>query len=328
MSNGLHEVISAAIQSAGREAERERPGRQAPLLRVTETSRSGAIRTESAANTSDEKAFGPVARRWHRAPAAGADHESKDTVTSRELSGGTCGSAAVPLPATTSVRHGIWLNADTVAPNRKRAEAITAQADVAGEGGEASLMMDVPRNATVTGSPQSITPACDHNRLGPNGLRLAFSLCGFHGALMERLRQGGKLTEREELLVILARKDFASLRPFVIGMTLDRLIALVNAPDLTNETAGADAPGAMEAFAVATLRSLAQRACQLLQEGGPDAAFSLFGDIGGEQDPLAIFQRVFTTALDLVEAFERIIPMEAKLLARLAEALDSEVEKI
>jgi hypothetical protein len=43
---------------------------------------------------------------------------------------------------------------------------------------------------------------------------------------------------------------------------------------------------------------------------------------------LAIFQLVFTTALDLVEAFERLIPTEAKLLARLAEALDSEVEKI
>jgi hypothetical protein len=328
MSNGLHEVISAAIQGATREAELERPGRQAPLLRVAETNRSRAMHTESATNASDEKAFGPVAHRWRRAPAAGADHESKDTITSGELPGVTCGSAAIPLPATISERRGTWLSADTVAPSLKRAEAITAQADVAGEGGVASLMVDLPRKARATGSPQSLAPACDHNRLGPNGLRLAFSLCGFHGALMERLRDGGKLTEREELLVTLARKDFASLRPFVIGMTLDRLNALVNAPDLTNEVAGADAPGALEVFAVATLRNLAQRACQMLQEDGPDAAFSLFGDVGGEQDPLAIFQRVFTTALDLVEVFERIIPTEAKLLARLAEAFDSEVEKI
>jgi hypothetical protein len=145
---------------------------------------------------------------------------------------------------------------------------------------------------------------------------------------MERLRQGETLTEREELLVTLARKDFARLRPFVTAMTLDRLNALVNAPELTREVAGTDAPGALEVFAVATLRSLGHRASQLLQEDGPDAALALFGEIKGEKDPLAIFQRVFTTALDLVEVFERIAPAKARLLARLAEALDSEVEKI
>jgi hypothetical protein len=84
----------------------------------------------------------------------------------------------------------------------------------------------------------------------------------------------------------------------------------------------------MEEFALATLRSLSHRARQLLQDCGPEAALALFGQSGGLQEPLAIFQSVFNTALDLVEAFEHMIPADALVLAELAEALDSEVEKI
>jgi hypothetical protein len=215
---------------------------------------------------------------------------------------------------------------DALASNQKRAGPIATPTGSAGEHLAATDAPQKPRAAPPRALAQVVTG--DQIQLGPDGLRIAFSLCGFHSALMERVRRGEALTEREELLVTVARKDFASLRPFVIGMTLDRLNALVNAPDLTREVAGADAPGALEVFAVATLRSLGHRANNLLQEDGPDAALSLFGEIEGEHDPLAIFQRVFTTALDLVEVFERSTPSKAKLLARLAEALDSEVEKI
>ena len=171
-------------------------------------------------------------------------------------------------------------------------------------------------------------PAGESDLLEHGGLRLAFWLSGFHDALTERRQKGEELTEQEELLLELSTKDFAGLRPFAIERTLGRLDAVVNAPDLF---ANADDPGTghpMEAFALTTLRGLANHARQVLEEEGPDAALSLFGDSAGVVEPLAILRLVFSTALDLIEAFERIIPTEAVLLSRLAEALDSEVDRI
>jgi hypothetical protein len=147
---------------------------------------------------------------------------------------------------------------------------------------------------------------------------------------MERRRRGEALTESEELLVNLSSADLVGMRPFVVEMTLGRLHGVVNAPGLLKdaEATGPSSPGPMEVFALTTLRNLSQRACQALQDEGPEAALGLFGEAGCTLEPLAIFQLVFTAALDLVEAFERMIPTKAKLLVRLADALDSEVEKI
>ena len=167
----------------------------------------------------------------------------------------------------------------------------------------------------------------DRDELGRAGLRLAFWLCGFHEALMERLRQGAELSASEESLLALSREDFAYLRPLVVHMTLGRLHAVVNAPDLEADNDG-PGPGHLEEFALDTLRGLSRRARRLMREKGPDAALSLFGHAAGVQEPLAIFQLIFTTALSLVEAFERILAIDSTVLGRLADALDSEVEKI
>ena len=113
---------------------------------------------------------------------------------------------------------------------------------------------------------------------------------------------------------------------------MERLHAVVNAPDLPTDAeigaSGAKHPGRMEVFALETLRSLSRRALQLLHESGPDAALSLFSEDADVQEPLAIFQLVFTTALGLVESFERLTPADSKLLARVAESLGSEVEGV
>jgi hypothetical protein len=165
-------------------------------------------------------------------------------------------------------------------------------------------------------------------QLGHSGLRLAFWVCGFRDALMERHRQGEQLTKKEELLLTLSPNDFAGIRPLVIDMTLSRLDAVVNASDLPAKPKDLSAVHPMEAFALTTLRSLSRRARRTLEDDGPDAALSLFGESGGVLEPLAIFRLVFTTALDLVESFERLVPAPTALLARLAEALDSEVDRI
>jgi hypothetical protein len=176
----------------------------------------------------------------------------------------------------------------------------------------------------------SIVSSGENSQDGPGELRLAFWLHGFYDALMQRRRQGEQLTDSEELLIERSSNDFASMRPFVIRTTLERLNGLVNAPELIigPEESTAGGTGAMEVFALATLRGLSDRACALLQSDGPDAALSLFGESGGLLSPLAIYQLVFGTALDLIEAFERIIKIEARMLGRLAEALDSEVERL
>jgi hypothetical protein len=164
--------------------------------------------------------------------------------------------------------------------------------------------------------------------LGHGSLRLAFWICGFHDALMERQRNGDQLTEKEELLLSLSPRDFADIRPLVIETTLGRLDAVVNAPDLPVEAADLAAIHPMEAFALATLRNLSQRARETLLQDGPDAALALFGESAEVLEPLAIFRLVFSTALDLVESFERVVPVDAMVLSRLAEALDAEVDRI
>ncbi|MDR3535116.1 MAG: hypothetical protein P4L71_01325 [Acetobacteraceae bacterium] len=171
-------------------------------------------------------------------------------------------------------------------------------------------------------------PAGGSSQLGDGGLRLAFWVCAFHDALMKRRAQGEELTENEEYLLELSPKDFAGIRPLVIDMTLGRLAAVVNAPDLPTEFDDLGTVHQMEVFALTTLRNLSSRARQTFETDGPDAALSLFGQSAEGLDPLAIFRLVFTTALDLVESFERIIPADAMLLSRLAEALDSEVDRI
>jgi hypothetical protein len=324
MNNGLNEVLSAAIQGIGHNVDVDVGRRHASLLRLAEAKRSEEMVPEPAISTGAETVRGPVVHRWNRSPAADLTAASKDNEDRTEYAEVADRTVAAFPPGLSLEQQAAPSHADAP-PDQGPAGTF-----VAGSPGESAAVLDLHQKPPVATAPRPVAPnpAGDGNRIGPNGLHLAFSLCGFHSALMERLRQGETLTEREELLVTLARKDFARLRPFVTAMTLDRLNALVNAPELTREVAGTDAPGALEVFAVATLRSLGHRASQLLQEDGPDAALALFGEIKGEKDPLAIFQRVFTTALDLVEVFERIAPAKARLLARLAEALDSEVEKI
>jgi hypothetical protein len=102
----------------------------------------------------------------------------------------------------------------------------------------------------------------------------------------------------------------------------------MNSPALPADVEDLQNTHPMEVFALTTLRNLSRRARQALDAEGPDAALALFGQSTEVMEPLAIFQLVFMTALDLVESFERLIPAEASLLARLAEALDSEVDRI
>jgi hypothetical protein len=185
-----------------------------------------------------------------------------------------------------------------------------------------------PPKKVSSGTARRTPPSGGSHELGYSGLRLAFWVCGFHDALMERHRQGAQLTEKEKLLLTLSTQDFEGIRPFVIDLTLSRLDAVVNAPDLPAEPDDLAALHPMEAFALTTLRNLARLAGQTLADDGPDAALSLFGQKAGVLEPLAIFQPVFTTALDIVESFERIIPGNAGLLSRLAEALDSEMDRI
>jgi hypothetical protein len=335
MNSGLHEVISAAVQSAWRSDETEGLGRPLPQLRAVDTDHAAASRV-AAAITGSAIGFVPAAGRRRRAPTVATDSEIYDDAALNNARPDVVGSGATVARFSGSLMAGAGATsgpmADTIAADVERASSATRPIGAAKQTPNVLASSDLPLGAASPATPPAagVSSSNEDNQLGVGGVRLAFWLCGFHDALMERRRHGEQLTESEELLIRMSRKDFAGMRPFVIGMTLDRLKALVNAPDLMLEAniSAAGGPGAMEMFALATLRSLSQRACQLLQDKGADAALSLFGDNGDVQEPLAIFQRVFTTALDLVEAFERIIPTEAKLLARLAEALDSEVEKI
>jgi hypothetical protein len=206
-----------------------------------------------------------------------------------------------------------------VETGRSDAPATPAAAKVS----SAAAFRTVPNETT----PRNPAPAAGAH-LGQGGLRLAFWVCGFHEALMERRRQGQQLTEKEEFLLALSPKDFAGIRPLVVDMTLARFDAVMNSPALPADVEDLQNTHPMEVFALTTLRNLSRRARQALDAEGPDAALALFGQSTEVMEPLAIFQLVFMTALDLVESFERLIPAEASLLARLAEALDSEVDRI
>jgi hypothetical protein len=306
MNNGLHEVISAAVQDAARKAGVE-GSRPIPQLRTLETNQPAVPGTGLSVHAPAEPGLGLVSRLRRRA-ASIADEDARDddiNDSQRMDAGSTVTFAAGPR--------------STVAKPAEQHESITTRPAT-----RASPRIGVtPMNVSLNFSDASA-------QLGPRGLRLAFWLCGFHDALMERRRRGEALTESEELLVNLSSADLVGMRPFVVEMTLGRLHGVVNAPGLLKdaEATGPSSPGPMEVFALTTLRNLSQRACQALQEEGPEAALGLFGEAGCTLEPLAIFQLVFTAALDLVEAFERMIPTKAKLLVRLADALDSEVEKI
>ena len=64
-------------------------------------------------------------------------------------------------------------------------------------------------------------PGGGNGQLGHIGLRLAFWVCGFHAALLERHHNGEQLSKKEELLLTLSPSDFAGIRPHVIDMTLE-----------------------------------------------------------------------------------------------------------
>lgn len=163
-------------------------------------------------------------------------------------------------------------------------------------------------------------------KMGSLGLRLGFWLSGFHEALQERLDKGESVTEREATLLELSRKEFADMRPLVIAMAVQRLLSVLT----TEGPDGASMPArdTMERFAHATLRDLSRRACALLDQEGPDAAFALLGGDVSTVEPLAIFQTVFTTALSLAENFASIVGEGDGSLRRTTHALETEIEKI
>ena len=304
MNNGLHEVISAAVQDAAREAGLQAPGRPKPLLRAIEPNHHLAQTAPDPADT----AYSPVSRLRRRSPRPIPDADIKDDgmiegMRPDAVNGAMQGARPLPVSGMQQAPRG----------------GVTTKPAVA-----------VGTRVGLSSINKPMTPNEAGAQLGPGGLRLAFWLCGFHDALMERRRNGEQLTEGEELLVTLSSADFVGMRPLVVDMTLGRLETVVNEPGLLEQAnvTGAGAPEAMEVFALTTLRNLSQRAGQLLQDEGPEAALALFGESRCVVEPLAIFQLVFTAALDLVEAFERMIPVEARLLVRLAEELDSEVERI
>ena len=167
------------------------------------------------------------------------------------------------------------------------------------------------------------------DQLGRRGLRLAFWLCGFHEALIERQNNGDTLTKREASLLDLSRRDFADMKPLVVAMAIERLHTVVTSHG-AGEAAGlaeGGSTGSMEAFALETLQAFALRARTLLRDQGPDAAMSMFGARPVPAEPLAIFQAVFATAIGMIEAFEPMVPQGAPSLSRIAAALDSELDR-
>lgn len=200
------------------------------------------------------------------------------------------------------------------------------QSDVPPSAGPVTPLRAVDVLGSVPRLPaQASTP--DHGQLGRGGLRLAFWLCGFHEALIERQRQGDQLTSREESLLVLARKEFANLRPALIDMALSHLDGVVNDAGLL-ATPDAGPLVAAEEYALTTVRNLAAIGRQTLQDTGAEEALSLFGGDDTVQDPLSVFQLVFSAMLGLVEAFNRLVPGGSKTLGRLAAALDAEIGKI
>lgn len=201
-------------------------------------------------------------------------------------------------------------------------------------GGRATATRDAshtaaPLRAVAEAAATKPTGVPDHEmqQLGRGGLRQAFWLCGFHEAMREREKKGESLTEREKSLIALSQNDFLTIRTTVIGLAIQHLEAVVHGLRVLPGT-DEPQPTATEMFAVETLRNLASHSRKALQHAGPDAALSLFG--GGEHttEPLAIFQMVFSAAIGLLEAFQRLAPGGSDVLARLSDALDAEVGRV
>ena len=186
-----------------------------------------------------------------------------------------------------------------------------------------------PLRAAAEVAPAKPTGVPDHEmqQLGRGGLRQAFWLCGFHEAMREREKKGEPLTDREKSLIALSQNDFLTIRTTVIGLAIQHLDAVVHGPRVLPET-DEPQPTATEMFAVETLRNLVMHSRKAMQHDGPNAALSLFG--GGEHtiEPLAIFQMVFSAAIGLLEAFQRLAPGGSDVLARLSNALDAEVGRV
>ena len=162
---------------------------------------------------------------------------------------------------------------------------------------------------------------------GRNSLRQAFWICGFHEVLLDRERRGERLSDQEQSLIALSRNDFKTIRPAVVEMALQHLHSVVHdAAFLPGNPACP--PSATDVFAIETLRRLAAHGRQTLRDAGPDAAMSLFGGGVAAIEPLAIFQLVFSAALNLLETFDRLTPEPSGVLAQLSHALDAEVGKI
>lgn len=220
-------------------------------------------------------------------------------------------------------------------------EVISAAAEVAADkaswaGGiprQVSLLRAVqtPQLATVRparSAPPSTPSVTDPAPLGRSGLRMAFWLCGFHATIRERQHRGETLSQRETSLLALSSKDFASLRPTVISMAIEHLTGVVGQFNRRDAAPSGRAPGEMEAFALESMGSLSSRASALLRDVGPDAALSLFGGDASVQEPLAIYQLIFSTVVSLAESFRPFVPRDAAVLQELIETLGSEVERI
>lgn len=185
-----------------------------------------------------------------------------------------------------------------------------------------------PQPATGTPELMSLGVLGNGAPFGRSGLRLAFWLCGFHETLRDRQSRGETLSQRETSLLALSGKDFAAIRPAVIQMAIEHLQSVLSQTERHGASQDRPVPVEMEAFAFSCLFSLAARAAELLRDKGSDAALSLFGGGPTVQEPLAIFQLVFSTAVGLAESFVRLIPEDAALLDTMIESLGSAVERI
>ncbi|MGI4951354.1 MAG: hypothetical protein ACRYGM_06080 [Janthinobacterium lividum] len=180
------------------------------------------------------------------------------------------------------------------------------------------------RSTPAAASAAAAGPAA--SELGRNGLRQAFWICGFHEVLLERERRGERLSDQEQSLISLSRNDFRIIRPAVVEMALHHLHGVVHDPAFLPATPAAASPN--DVFAIETLRRLAAHGQQTLREDGPDAAMALFGGGPATVEPLAIFQLVFSAALNLLDGFDQLTAEPSAVLARLSRALDAEVGTI
>jgi hypothetical protein len=189
-----------------------------------------------------------------------------------------------------------------------------------------SLRAVPPAPAPTPAPAKASSQALNTPQIGPLGLRLGFWLSGFHEALQARLDAGETIAEREASLLDLSKREFAGMRPMVIAMAVQRLHSVLGSNG--NDVDGGSNQETMEQFAHCTLTDLSRRASALLETDGPDAAFSLLGGDASTIDPLAIFQIVFTTALNLADSFASMVGEGSGSLRRTAHALETEIEKV